>query len=293
VTALRDTVRLRLPGALALYRRHVAPRLTRYRRHFDLSAWAAQGPAVVAQAGLHAIRFEPDGIWIEDTDGDLWAYTPGLFGSALGAEFGIDYERREIDLLAQHLPAGGVLVDVGANVGRHTIKLARRVEGLTVLAFEPVRRTRATLCRNLERNGVADRVEVHGLALADADRTLRITTGFQAANFVVPDGAVAAPAGVEEVRARPLDDVLDERGAAHVDAIKCDVEGAELAVLRGARRTLARDRPALLVEVDERWAARYGHRGADVAELLRGHGYRGEPVAGTTNMVFLPEGARR
>jgi hypothetical protein len=94
------------------------------------------------------------------------------------------------------------------------------------------------------------------------------------ANFVVPDDADAAAGSTEEVESRPLDDVLAELGRTP-DAIKCDVEGAELDVLRGAQATLERDRPLVMLEIDQRWAARYGHTGEQVARFLteRGYGY--------------------
>jgi hypothetical protein len=65
-----------------------------------------------------------------------------------------------------------------------------------------------------------------------------------------------------------------------LDAIKCDVEGAELGVLRGATRTIERFHPMLLLEIDERWAARYGTTGADVVGFLADRGYTYERIVG-------------
>src|SRR5690348_8025376 len=92
----RDKIRLRYPRLLAFYQRHVAPRLTRERRHIELSEWAREGQEIVARAGMHGIRFERDGTWIDDGRGFLWAYSPAIFMSALGTEFGIRYEQFEI-----------------------------------------------------------------------------------------------------------------------------------------------------------------------------------------------------
>jgi FkbM family methyltransferase len=244
-----------------------------------LSAWAAQGAEVVERTGMHGIRFERDGIWIDSGDGYLWTYTPGLFGSALGAEFGLHYERFEVELLAERLRPGGVLVDVGANVGLYSIQLARRVERLKVLAFEPVAATYETLRRNLVKNGADARVDARRLALGERRGAVRMTTRLQAGNFMVEEGASAASEAVEGVEVRRLDDVLAEVGSP-VDAIKCDVEGAELGVLRGGEETLERDRPTLLLEIDERWVARYGHTGADVLNFLIDRGYRYERIVG-------------
>ena len=272
----RDRVRLRFPRALAFYQRRIVPVLIRDRRHFELSDWARQGQDVVARAGMHGIRFERDGIWIDDGHGFLWAYSPGVFMSALGTEFGMRYEQFEIELLSERIKPGSVLIDIGANAGLHSIQLARALDELKVLACEPVGSTFDVLERNIAKNDVSGRVDAIRLALSDAPGTLRLTNRLHVGNFVVPDGVAAANEVTEEVQSRPLDDVLAERGVQRVDAIKCDVEGAELSVLRGARVTLERDHPLLLLEIDQRWAARYGNTGADVVGFLSGLGYRYE-----------------
>src|SRR5437588_10651930 len=80
----RDKVRLRYPRLLAFYQRQVVPRITRERRHIELSDWAREGLQIVSRAGMHGIRFEHDGIWIDDGNGFLWAYAPDVLMSALG-----------------------------------------------------------------------------------------------------------------------------------------------------------------------------------------------------------------
>ena len=78
------------------------------------------------------------------------------------------------------------------------------------------------------------------------------------------------------VKLKRLDDVLALEGGS-VSFIKCDVEGHELAVLRGAQEILERARPRLLVEIEQR------HTQLDIAEtfaLLHEHRYRGYMLAG-------------
>jgi hypothetical protein len=110
---------------------------------------------------------------------------------------------------------------------------------------------------------------------------------------------------VEHVPSAPLDDLLaDDRRP--VGAIKCDVEGAELMVVRGAKRTLDRWRPTILLEIDYRWVRRYGHDGEDVVDYLSAAGFRYErfvhgelrPPSGSVsadlregcNFLFIPQG---
>ncbi len=284
----RDQVRLRWPRALAFYQRHVATRLGADGRQFELSDWARVGTDLVRRTGMHGIRFERDGVWIDDGAGFLWAYEPGPFTTTLWAELGRRYEELEIQTLAAHLPAGGTLIDIGANVGLHSVQLARLVADLRVFAFEPVSDTFALLQRNIAKNGVSGRVSPRRLAISDHEGMLTLTTSFQFANFVVPDGAPVARDAGEEVRTSPLDDVVAEL-TDRVDAIKCDVEGAELAVLRGAAATLERFHPTILIEIDDRWARRYGNTGADTFAFLTQRGYRYQRFAG--DQVLPPSGS--
>lgn len=256
--------------------------------------------------GTVAIHYERDGVWIEDPEGDEWLYEPGLFGSALWAEYGVIYEQEEIALLAALLPEEGVIVDVGANIGLHSIKLAKRVKSIRVHAFEPVSSTMAALRRNIRRNHADERIAPHHMAISDQDGELRLTAGFSPGNFVIPNGAGVASAGLETVKARRLDSILPELGASRVDLIKCDVEGHELAVLGGATETLHRHRPRVFVEIMDRHARRYGHSTHEVFELLANHGYSYCPVVEgrlqaasgfpssdltkTTNFLFAPTG---
>ena len=78
--------------------------------------------------------------------------------------------------------------------------------------------------------------------------------------------------------------------AERVDAIKCDVEGAETRVLEGAIHTLERFKPLLLIEIEERHSQRYGQQAAQVFEVLAGLGYRRVRDFGDRNFLFAPPG---
>jgi FkbM family methyltransferase len=298
---VRDRVRLRLPHALSLYQR-ARLALRGDQRAAELARWARKGAHLVAKTGMHGIRFDRDGIWIDDGTGCLWAYRPGPHSTTVWAE--MHYEQAEIDELARRLPTSSLLVDVGAHVGLHSIKLCRSLPNLEVLAFEPVAETFDLLCRNAAKNGVADRIHPQRLVISDHAGVVPITSRNSGLNFVVPAGAKASHGAVEHVQSTPLDHILAD-DPRRVGAIKCDVEGAELMVLRGAKRTLARWRPTVLLEVDYRWVRRYGYRGEDVIDYLSAEGFRYErfveselrPPSGSVsadlsegcNFLFTPE----
>ena len=78
------------------------------------------------------------------------------------------------------------------------------------------------------------------------------------------------------VDAMTLDAYLESHRVERVDAIKIDVEGAELLVLRGAAATLSRDHPLLIMEVEQRWTGRFGHEAKAVFAVLAECGYTHE-----------------
>jgi FkbM family methyltransferase len=159
----------------------------------------------------------------------------------------------EIRALAGALRPGDAALDIGAHKGGYLYWLQRRVGPRgRVIAFEPQPDLADYLRRAMAALG-ASHVTVEALALSDRSgpallRTRRARTScgatLEARN---PDEDwVAYPVG-----ATCLDEYLSGRDLP-VRAIKCDVEGHELAVLRGAVRTLRAHRPVLLVECETR-----------------------------------------
>jgi FkbM family methyltransferase len=176
-----------------------------------------------------------------------------------------EYEPRKHRFLQEHCPEGSVVLDGGAHLGVFTVVMARAVgaDG-RVWAFEPERHVRAALLRTVELNACRH-VDVDARALAGASGRAGLRAG--AGPLSNASSIAETPGGaVEEVETVAVD-ALDERFA----CLKLDVEGAELAVLEGARKTLDRDAPALAVEVHP---GILGANGVEALwELLVEHGY--------------------
>jgi FkbM family methyltransferase len=147
-----------------------------------------------------------------------------------GALFNPDYNLEELDFLRGHTPAGGVFVDVGANVGTYAMVLARHV-GATgkVIAIEPHPVTYARLAFNRAASGFTQAVLV-AAAAGDADGELMIETDGDnlGASHVVTSEPSANAVKVPSLR---LQRILEQAGVIKVDALKIDVEGFEDRVL--------------------------------------------------------------
>lgn len=155
-----------------------------------------------------------------------------------------DWAKAETDLFAGILGPGAVVLDVGANIGVHTVYFARAVgPGGRVIASEPQRLVYQTLCGNLALNSLTN-VEAINVAVGAASGVLTLPPLDYRSEHNFGGVRLGNQEGGEDVSVVTLDSL----GLAAVFLIKIDVEGMELSVLRGAQTLLERCRPALYVE---------------------------------------------
>lgn len=140
---------------------------------------------------------------------------------------------------------GGVVIDVGANVGVHTLSMARQVGPAGhVLALEPAARVADLLSRTVHMNGLGW-VDVRPVAASEEDGTLRFNLSAQTThNSILPLDDVIQTIDIPACR---LDTMVAPGG--RVDLVKIDVEGAELHVWRGMQRIVA-DNPGIALVLE-------------------------------------------
>jgi FkbM family methyltransferase len=177
-----------------------------------------------------------------------------------------EFSELEADLFAVLLKSGAVAIDVGANVGAHTLRMARAVgpEGL-VHAFEPQRALYYMLCGNMALNECSQ-VHAHHAAVGSApgEICVPILNYASGGNF----GGVSLAYGPwKEGESIPVV-TLDNLGLKRCDFIKIDVEGMEREVLAGAEELLAELRPVLYVENDR------PEKSMTLIQWLLDHSYR-------------------
>lgn len=159
------------------------------------------------------------------------------------------FEKQELEYVCRRVPAGSSVIDVGANVGLYTVALGVAVgPGGKVHAIEPLPSNIRRLKENLAENRLVN-VQVHGVAVAETESEVNLQ--------LADDPAYASTEEVTEsrgtgkairVRALPLDSLWEGAGKPVITVVKLDVEGGELAALRGARRIMETSHPLLLVE---------------------------------------------
>ena len=179
--------------------------------------------------------------------------------------------------------SGRVVFDVGAHVGEYTLLAA--AQGAVVHAFEANPSSAALLRANVARNRLPT-VTVHEVAASDREGEEKfLARGDLSLSALWSEQQ--ADEGHEEVivPTRRIDSI----DAPPPDVIKLDVEGAELAALRGAKGILERHGPLVVFEVVPANYARFGYEPDDVIELLVGHGYHLSYLDGTA-FVSWPAG---
>ena len=217
--------------------------------------------SVRVQLGRRGVFFDLD----LDTASGLHVYRHGWHDEAA-------------DAIERLVPRGGVVIDGGANVGGFALTAASVVgpEG-AVHAVEAAPGTAELLRRNVVANP-GYTIHVYELALADVEGELEFTA-FEAGSGSA-SLASSERGAVVRVRARTLDAVT--ASLPRVDLVKLDLEGAELRALQGARRLLAEQRPALIIELEPDHLQRQGGSIEALESLLGGAGYEAFeiPLAG-------------
>jgi FkbM family methyltransferase len=188
------------------------------------------------------------------------------------------YEPEVREIFRAVLPIGGVALDIGANVGWHTLLMARLVgrDG-RVLAVEPNPSVRERLQAHLILNRFPQ-VEVIPFALADTEGTVAFF-GPDANDVASGDGHVVTEVAAEQrdffqVETRRLDFVFRESMAKRLDLIKIDVEGFEWPVFQGGEQIIEEFRPHIVFEFNSEYSVRGGGSPEVLEEFFKRHGYR-------------------
>jgi FkbM family methyltransferase len=227
-----------------------------------------------------AIQWPPIELSIPDGEMRVAPVEALNFGAYEPDEFAL------VESLVRQLPADRpLLIDVGGNVGYYSIGLRTLHPRLRVRAFEPVPATAAQFRNNCLINACTD-IELNEIALSDHEGqvTLHVHPAccVAASEVNILESSESVPVVCPRMR---LDTFL--AGAPdRVDFIKCDVEGGELAVFRGAEGVLRRDQPVVFAEMLRKWSAKFGYHPNDMIAYFASLGYRCHGIANGSARVI-------
>ena len=170
-------------------------------------------------------------------------------------------EKKSVEYLLDQNLTDCTVIDIGANKGVYTYWMSKKVgKNGRVISFEPQPELGEFLT-DLRRSFKLNNVKIVNKGLSDKSGSFTLTRG-----KVGSGGAQLKAEGVKPLRAThevtvdvtTLDDFLQNEAVGDIKFIKCDVEGHELAVFRGAEKAIRQHHPTLLFECHHQ-AAQEGH----------------------------------
>jgi FkbM family methyltransferase len=191
------------------------------------------------------------------------------------------HARTELDNLAKYISSNATILDIGANIGNHTVYFGKICRVKKIYSFEPVAATYAILLKNIELNHLRDVVSTFNLGLGNRNGSAYLCSsmpesiGSQSINYVANGDSGSG------LVLRRLDDIEAITKESKINFIKIDVEGFELEVLKGAERTIAKHLPVVFVES-------FDDKADDVKEFFARLGYSPAINYPQSNYLFLP-----
>jgi FkbM family methyltransferase len=155
------------------------------------------------------------------------------------------------EAMVRHLGRGGVLYDVGANLGFFSL-LGAHLAGLDagrVYAFEAAPENAQAIARNAELNAIPNVSVIEKAVTARSGRGRLQVVDDQSWSKLEDYGRHPNTEQVIDVELVSIDELLEAGELEPPTVVKIDVEGAEIAVLEGMRLTIARHRPAIICEL--------------------------------------------
>lgn len=182
---------------------------------------------------------------------------------------------------AHHPAQGEVHLDVGAQIGSYSLLAA--TSGAIVHAIEPDPNNRRFLRRNIRANKLD--IQVCSIGAWNKEDTLNFRS-HDAMSSIKGVGMIPStlPA-LNRIKVGTIDNIVKQLGTQKIDVIKMDIEGAEIEALEGARNTILKDHPVLLIEA-------YHQRGGQptlgrVLALLRSLGIPDDAVTITEKTLVV------
>lgn len=212
-------------------------------------------------------------------DVQVWVSDDNKIEKAIFNE-GDGYDYSNFSLIKSIIKPDYVCFDVGANIGIYSAVFSYMSgNSASVHSFEPVNHIRDRLKSNLKLNGFTD-VNVNEFALGEREETIEMyqvkegvfrggTSSFLMNDNVKvmgEDKFIKCPVSV-----RLMDSYVESKSLTRLDFIKIDVEGFEWNVLNGARETVKKFRPYILMEYDE---VRHGSQRREFSDYFREFNYK-------------------
>ena len=185
------------------------------------------------------------------------------------------FSNHELIEAGYYLTPDSVVVDAGANIGNHTLYFANECKVKKIYAFEPVPYTYKILKKNIELNNLQNKVLLRNAGLSDKILKGSISS-YDTKNL---GGTRITDAGGGKIELITLDSL---NITVKIDFIKIDVESMDYKVLCGAKKTILRDKPVIMIES-------FDTEFKDTDGLLKELGYKMKKELGNCEYIYTPD----
>lgn len=184
------------------------------------------------------------------------------------------FENTELRKIHKYVSQGMTFLDVGANIGNHSLYFSSVLKAKKIYSFEPMPLTYSILKKNISLNKLEGTVTLFECGLESENTKAEvIIDGLKYNNL---GGTNLAQCETGDLEIRKLDNIfIPEK----IDFIKIDVERMEAFVLKGARETISREKPVIWIEIfDEKYN--------EVSGILADLGYKQIEILSENNYIF-------
>ena len=186
-----------------------------------------------------------------------------------------EFYEPEMAIIPKILHDPRVIIDIGANYGPYSFFLSKLYPKARIFAFEPATRSYSILKKIIKRFNLANVISVKkGLGAKEERKEIVMPLQYTILAYVSDKNAKKSDKdSTEEIEITTLDNFVKRNKIKRIDFIKCDVEGFELEVFKGAKKTIQKFKPIILVEIEERHTQKYEINPQQVYNFFRKLGY--------------------
>lgn len=203
---------------------------------------------------------------------------------------GGDYEQEDFDYIIDNIHDGDNILDIGGNAGIFSLNIAKNDVNCNIYSFEPLPSTYEKMQANFKLNpALSEKIKSFNVGMSNTiGKTIFYLPGASEAAsmrdiddeyYKVKSDENGQWGTVEESQQiectiDTVDNFCMNNDISKVDVLKCDVEGAELFVLQGAKETLIKDKPLVYCEMLRKHAKRFGYHPNDIIRYMSDLGYK-------------------
>jgi FkbM family methyltransferase len=196
------------------------------------------------------------------------------------------YEKGLVEMLTKNIPANGVLIDVGANIGSISIPLSKMRPDISIVAVEASPWIYKVLKRNIQANNASNITPLNYAVYSESGKTLAM----YAPKDLFGKGSLKSvyTKDAEMVETITIDDIKKKCSLVAIHFIKVDVEGFEASVFSGMSQLSMADKPKIVFEFSEWAEVKAGFKACEAQAIILSKGYKIQQMDRKFNIIGKP-----